>query len=275
MVSLATQSPDPAIGDRCPASCSRSTSRLRVEALEERAIPAAISDPVGDSLLTYTGPQLAGMDVVAHEVVVLEDQGRVIFSARMDGSDHRRDLGTPARNRCHADGENPHFVQSLRKLDRKGGMGDRVLSIASRTTIFPLPYFPLSLFSGRSVHAHFFQAANHRSPLPTEPQQTRRSQHIRFTQRSDGVFLKGQAAARSGKPPRNADLPNAMKQASHVGVFACAAKSATSREPGASTFERECDRTGAKTSRIRDTGNAHCLDGEERHRCSQPSHEKH
>jgi hypothetical protein len=66
-------------------SCSRSTSRLRVEALEDRAVPAAISDPVGDFLPTYTGPQLPGMDVVAHEVVVLEDQGRVIFSGRMAG----------------------------------------------------------------------------------------------------------------------------------------------------------------------------------------------
>jgi hypothetical protein len=58
---------------------------LHVEALEDRSVPAAISDPVGDFLPTYTGPQLPGMDVVAHEVVVLEDQGRVIFSGRMAG----------------------------------------------------------------------------------------------------------------------------------------------------------------------------------------------
>jgi hypothetical protein len=73
----------PATGVR--RSSSRPTSRLQVEALEDRSVPAAFSDPVGDFLPTYTGPQLPGMDVVAHEVVVLEDQGRVIFSGRMDG----------------------------------------------------------------------------------------------------------------------------------------------------------------------------------------------
>lgn len=66
-------------------STRHSTSRLQVEALEDRSVPAMISDPVGDFLPTYTGPQLLGMDVVAHEVVVLEDQGRVIFSAQMAG----------------------------------------------------------------------------------------------------------------------------------------------------------------------------------------------
>jgi hypothetical protein len=58
---------------------------LQIEALEDRSVPAAIADPVGDFLPTYTGAQLPGMDVVAHEVVVLEDQDRVIFSARMAG----------------------------------------------------------------------------------------------------------------------------------------------------------------------------------------------
>ena len=66
-------------------SSGRSPARLQVEALEDRSVPAVISDPVGDFLPTYTGAQLPGMDVVAHEVVVLEDQGLVIFSARMAG----------------------------------------------------------------------------------------------------------------------------------------------------------------------------------------------
>jgi hypothetical protein len=64
-------------------SSRRPTSRLQVEALEERAVPAAISDPVGDFLPTYTGVPVPGMDVVAHEVVLLGD--RVVFSGRMAG----------------------------------------------------------------------------------------------------------------------------------------------------------------------------------------------
>src|SRR5688572_25225808 len=60
-------------------------SRLRAEALEDRAVPAAYTDPVGDFLPTYTGPQHPGLDVVAHEVVLLEDQARVVFSGRMAG----------------------------------------------------------------------------------------------------------------------------------------------------------------------------------------------
>ena len=75
-------------------SSSRPTRRLQVEALEDRSVPAAISDPVGDFLLTYTGPQLPGMDVVAHEVVVLEDRGRVILG-RMPP-----DAPTPAIGAC-------------------------------------------------------------------------------------------------------------------------------------------------------------------------------
>src|SRR5687768_13371951 len=74
----------PATGRR--RSSSRPTSRLRLEALEDRSVPAAFTDPVGDFLPTYTGPQLPGMDVVAHEVVVLEDEGRVVFYGKMAGS---------------------------------------------------------------------------------------------------------------------------------------------------------------------------------------------
>src|SRR5262249_25978306 len=59
--------------------------RLNVEHLEDRAIPALIFDPVGDIMPTYTGGVLPGMDVVAHEVVLLEEQGRVVFCGRMAG----------------------------------------------------------------------------------------------------------------------------------------------------------------------------------------------
>jgi hypothetical protein len=54
-------------------SSDRPTRRLQVEALEDRSVPAAISDPVGDILPTYTGPHDPGLDVVAHEAVYLED----------------------------------------------------------------------------------------------------------------------------------------------------------------------------------------------------------
>jgi hypothetical protein len=60
-------------------------SRLRAEALEDRTTPAVIADPVGDFLPTTTAPHLPGMDVVAHEVVYLEEQDRVVFSGRMAG----------------------------------------------------------------------------------------------------------------------------------------------------------------------------------------------
>jgi hypothetical protein len=66
---------------RPPAGC-----RLRVEALEDRAVPALIADPVGDFLPTYTGPQDPGLDVVSHEAVFLEDEGRVVFYGKMAGS---------------------------------------------------------------------------------------------------------------------------------------------------------------------------------------------
>jgi hypothetical protein len=65
-------------------SSRRPTSRLQVEALDDRAVPAAIADPVGDFLPTYTGVQDPGLDVVAHEVVLLED--RMVFSGQMAGS---------------------------------------------------------------------------------------------------------------------------------------------------------------------------------------------
>jgi len=64
-------------------SSRRPTSRLQVEALDDRAVPAAIADPVGDFLPTYTGVQDPGLDVVAHEVVLLEDQ--MVFSGQMAG----------------------------------------------------------------------------------------------------------------------------------------------------------------------------------------------
>jgi hypothetical protein len=51
----------------------RSSRRPTVEALEDRAVPAVISDPVGDFLPGYTGPQDPGLDVVSHEAVFLED----------------------------------------------------------------------------------------------------------------------------------------------------------------------------------------------------------
>jgi hypothetical protein len=65
---------------RTPAS-----ARLQVEALEDRSVPALISDPVGDFLPGYTGPHDPGLDVTAHEVVYLQDQARLVFYGRMDG----------------------------------------------------------------------------------------------------------------------------------------------------------------------------------------------
>jgi hypothetical protein len=71
-------------GGRRPSS--RYAARPRVEALEDRAVPAVIADPAGDLLSTYTGTQDPGLDVVAHEVDYLEDQERMVFSGRMAGS---------------------------------------------------------------------------------------------------------------------------------------------------------------------------------------------
>ena len=48
-----------------------------------RARAALIADPVGDFLSTYTGPQDAGLDVVAHEVTLVGD--RLNFFGRMAG----------------------------------------------------------------------------------------------------------------------------------------------------------------------------------------------
>src|SRR5260370_28223837 len=75
------KSRSPPIGRR---SSSRPTSRLQVEALEDRSVPAAFSDPVGDFLPTYTGPQLPGMDLVAHDALLVGD--RVVFSGKMAAS---------------------------------------------------------------------------------------------------------------------------------------------------------------------------------------------
>jgi Dockerin type I domain len=64
----------------------RYANRLRVEALEGRAVPAVIADPAGDFLTTYIGARDPGLDVVAHEVDYLEDLERIVFSGRMAGS---------------------------------------------------------------------------------------------------------------------------------------------------------------------------------------------
>jgi hypothetical protein len=60
-------------------------TKLAVEAFESRDVPAVITDPVGDILPTYAGGVLPGMDVVAHEVVLLPEQDRVVFHGRMAG----------------------------------------------------------------------------------------------------------------------------------------------------------------------------------------------
>jgi len=65
-----------------PRSSSLTTRRMLVEALEVRSVLSA--DPVGDFLSTYTGPQNPGLDVVEHDVVLLED--RLVFSGRMAGA---------------------------------------------------------------------------------------------------------------------------------------------------------------------------------------------
>jgi hypothetical protein len=64
----------------------RPGGRLQVEALEDRSVPALIADPVGDFLPTYVGVQAPGLDVVAHEVVLIEEQGRMVFYGKMAGS---------------------------------------------------------------------------------------------------------------------------------------------------------------------------------------------
>jgi hypothetical protein len=67
-----------------PLKSKPSIRRLQVESLEDRSVPAVISDPVGDFLPSYTGARAPGLDVVAHEVVVLED--RIVFYGKMAGS---------------------------------------------------------------------------------------------------------------------------------------------------------------------------------------------
>ena len=73
----------PATGVR--QSSRRPTGRLQVLTLEDRSVPSAYleTDPAGDFLPTYTGPPNPGLDVVAHEAVLLED--RVVFAGRMAG----------------------------------------------------------------------------------------------------------------------------------------------------------------------------------------------
>ena len=66
-------------------SARRSSSRLNVETLADRCVPAVIADPVGDFLPGYTGPQDPGLDVVTHEVDYLSDQGRLVFHGEMAG----------------------------------------------------------------------------------------------------------------------------------------------------------------------------------------------
>jgi hypothetical protein len=69
-----------------PRPVGSPAGRLQVEALEDRSVPALIADPVGDFLPTYTGVQAPGLDVVAHEVVLIEEQGRMVFYGKMAGS---------------------------------------------------------------------------------------------------------------------------------------------------------------------------------------------
>src|SRR3954469_18786870 len=56
---------------------------LLLAGLQVAARAALISDPAGDFLSTYTGPQDAGLDVVAHEVTLVGD--RMNFFGRMAG----------------------------------------------------------------------------------------------------------------------------------------------------------------------------------------------
>src|SRR5262245_6986676 len=74
----------PSVASVCRSS-RHPTIGGQIEALEDRALLSAISDPVGDFLTTYTGMHDPGLDAVAHEVVFLQDQDRVVFFGRMDG----------------------------------------------------------------------------------------------------------------------------------------------------------------------------------------------
>jgi hypothetical protein len=64
----------------------RRSSRLQVELLEDRAVPAVIADPVGDFLPFYSGERMPGLDVVEHEAVYLQDTEEIVFYGKMDGS---------------------------------------------------------------------------------------------------------------------------------------------------------------------------------------------
>jgi hypothetical protein len=59
--------------------------RLRVEPLEGRDVPSAYleTDPAGDFLPGYTGPQDPGLDVVSHEAVLMGDH--IVFAGEMAG----------------------------------------------------------------------------------------------------------------------------------------------------------------------------------------------
>jgi hypothetical protein len=70
---------------RSPAGAPRPSGRPRVGTLEDRSVPAVLADPVGDFLPTCAGPHDPGLDVVAHEMVFLRDQGRLACSGRTAG----------------------------------------------------------------------------------------------------------------------------------------------------------------------------------------------
>ncbi|HVK08920.1 MAG TPA: hypothetical protein VM597_09110 [Gemmataceae bacterium] len=64
--------------------------QLAMVPLEAREVPALIADPIGDILPTFVpktpGVVSGGMDVVAHEVVLLAEQERMVFYGKMAGS---------------------------------------------------------------------------------------------------------------------------------------------------------------------------------------------
>ena len=72
-------------GGRNPRPHRARAGRLRVEALEDRAVPAAYleADPAGDFLPGYTGPQDPGLDVVSYEAVFVGDH--IVFAGEMAG----------------------------------------------------------------------------------------------------------------------------------------------------------------------------------------------
>jgi hypothetical protein len=82
-------------------SRGRSPCRLLVEELEARCVPAPLSDPVGDFLPTYPGPQNPGLDVTAHEAVLLEDQQCPVFYGRMAVRRVRSPRAVPGERSLH------------------------------------------------------------------------------------------------------------------------------------------------------------------------------